>query len=90
MYTVQFWVPWDIGLGLGILGHMVISFLVFKEFHIVLHSGYINLYSYQQYKRAPFSPHPLQHLLTADFFDDQCEMIPHRSFDLHFSNNEGC
>ena len=61
-----------------------------NNFHIVLHNGYINLYSYQQYKRVPYSPHPLHHLLTEDFFDDQCEMIPHHSFDLHFSNNEGC
>ena len=41
----------------------------------------------------PFST-CLQHLLFVDFFDyghsDQCEVIPHCSFDLHFSNNEQC
>ena len=36
--------------------------------HTVLHSGYINLHSYQQYKRASFPQHPLQHVLFVDFF----------------------
>ena len=72
---------------MGLLGHMVVLFLVFKGISIL----------YQ----VTFSPTVLEGSLFAisfpafivcSFFggghSDWCEVLPHCSFDLHVSSNE--
>ena len=71
----------------------IFSFL--RTLHMVLLNGSISLKSHQQCRKVPFSLYPLQDLLFVEFFvcvcddghSDWCEMIPHCSFDLHFTNN---
>ena len=75
----------------GSHGGFIPSFL--RNLHTVLHSGYINLHSYQQCKsiRSLF-PTPSPAFIVCRLFDDghsdRCEVLSHCNFDLYFSDNE--
>ena len=70
----------------GSCGRLIPGFL--RNLHPAFHNGCISLHSYEQCRRVPFAPHPLQHLLFINFFEDGhsdwCEVIPHCGFDLRW------
>ena len=79
---------------MGLLGHIVVLFLVFKEFSILFSIVTVSVYIPTKMLEGSLLVIASPAFIACRFFDDghsdQCEVIPHCSFDLHFSNNKGC
>ena len=94
MCLFQFWFHQCTCLGVGLLGHMVVLFLVFfKEspYHLPWWL-YQFTFPLTVQERSLFST-PSPTFIVCRHFDDGhsdwCEVISHCSSDLHFSNNDG-
>ena len=94
MCLFQFWFPQGVCLGLGLLGHMVVLFLVFKGIAIPSFTVAVSIHIPTNGARVfPFftpSPAFIVCKLFDDGHSDWCEVISHCGFDLHVSNNERC
>ena len=90
----QFWFLQGVCPRVGLLGHMVVLFLVFKGIFIPSFIVAVSIYIPTNNARVfPFST-PSPAVIVCRLFDDGhydwYDMKPHCSFDLHFSNNEWC
>jgi len=90
--SLNFGFPQGIYLGVGLLCHMVVLFLAFKEspYHLPQWLYQFTFPPTVQEHSLFSTPFPV--FLVCRLFDeghyDQCEVISHCGFELHFSNNE--
>ena len=79
----------DTFLGVELLGHMVILFLAFSETSILFSTVAVPIYiptkSVQMFLISTSLPTFVICVLFDDSTSDQCEVIYHCGFDLHFS-----
>ena len=94
MCLFQFWFPQGIFLGVGLLGHMVVLFLVFKGISILSSIVAISIYILSTVQEGSLFSTPALAFIACRLFDDEhfdwWEVKSHCSIDLHFSNNEQC
>ena len=92
MCHFQFWFPQGICLGVGLLGHIVVLFLVFKGISIPSSVWLCQFTLPSTVQEHSLFSTPSPAFIVCRRFDeghsDQCGVIAHCGFDLHFSNNE--
>ena len=90
LFEILLWILLDRYPGVGLLGHVVVLFLIFFG-RSLLFSIWLDHFMYLStvHEGSNFSP-SLQTLgIFCSFYSDhpECELIPHCDFDLHFSDN---
>ena len=68
---------------MGLLDHMIVPVLVFLGIPILF--SIVVVHSHQWCRRVLFSPVFIVCNFFGDGHSDLCEVVPHCSFDLHFS-----
>ena len=91
MCPFELWFSQGMCLVVGLLGHMVVLFLVFKGTSILSPQLLYQFTFPPTVQECSLFSTPSPVFIVCRFFDDghsdQCELIPHCSIDLHFSNN---
>nr|KAF6346861.1 hypothetical protein mPipKuh1_010609 [Pipistrellus kuhlii] len=79
----------DIYPEVELFDHIVNLFILFfLGTTILFYNSYIILHSFQQCTRFLISSHPYQHVFSfCSSHPNECEVISHCSFELHFSND---
>ena len=92
MYLFKFWFSLDRCPGVGLLDQMVVLFLVFWGISILFSTVVAPIYNPTNSVLGSFFSTPSLALLVCRLLDDGhsgwWKVVPHRGFDLHFSNNE--
>ena len=91
MYLFELWFFPDISPGVILLDHMILLYLVFKGisilFYIMIAPIYVSTNSVRGFSFSKPSPEFIVCRRFDDGHSDWYNMVPHSSFDLHFSNN---
>ena len=91
MTLFELWFSQGICPVVGLLGRMVVLFLVSKGISILFSIVAVSVYIHTKSARGFPFPKPSPACIVCRFFDDghsdRCEVIPHCSFDFHFSND---
>ena len=93
MYPLEFEFSPDICPEVGFLDHMAILFLVFKGTSVLFSIMSVPVYIPINSVGSLFSTSSPAFVICKLFSDghfDQCEVVPHCSFGLYFSNNYQC
>ena len=95
MCLFQFWFPWCVCPAVGLLGRMAVLFPVFKGISTLFSIVAILLcISTNSVRGLALFSAPSPAFILCRLFDsshsDQCEMVPHCGFNLHFSENKWC